>query len=503
MSDIVYDVAIIGGGINGCATAADAAMRGLSVFLCEQDDLASKTSSSSSKLIHGGLRYVELGHLSLVKKALEERQRLLTLAPHLVHPLPFVLPHNTKQRPRWLIRTGLFIYDNLSRINQLPHALSIKRTTNEAYFHPLNQAFKNGFLFYDATTDDARLTIANALQAKQYGANIAVHTQLIASVVHEQTWRLTLQPKFGEAYQIKAKSLVNAAGPWVECVNKQLNLPMQHELSLVKGSHIVVKALYQGEQAYLMQHDDKRVLFVIPYHGFSLIGTTEMGITEATSPINIEPQETDYLLSIVNHYFKRNLNKSDIVQTWSGIRPLIANHSKQGVRTLNRDYSYHVTHTPAPCVTIYGGKITTYRKLALEVVDALHTVFPHIPASKTAKIGLPGANLGDIQWTDYLTLAEKKYAWLDKTILNHYLKYYGTLTETILNGCHSHADLGQQFNDKLFQVEVDYLIKEEWAHCSEDIIWRRSKLGLVMNCEQIRCLDNYMKTKVNAILNFS
>lgn len=491
----VFDVAIIGGGINGCGCAADAALRGLSVVLIEQDDLASKTSSKSSKLIHGGLRYLENYDFSLVKKALDERQKLLQLAPHLVHPLPLVLPHQKNMRPLWLLRLGLLFYDYLSRTNTLPRSTLVDRLKQPMYFSPLAKRYNKGFLFYDGTADDARLTIANALQAKKHGAAIMPHTKLIKADVINQQWQLSLQLKTGAPIQIKAKAVINTAGPWVETVNQLLQIPSAHPMALVKGSHLIVPKLYEGVHAYMLQHTDMRIVFVIPYHGCTLIGTTDVPFSGPLDDICIDDNEINYLCTLVNQYFSKQLDKSDIITTWSGIRPLISEAHKSP-SNLSRDYTYHYINSPAPAVTVYGGKITTYRQLATQAINALRKVFPHLPDSSTGNTPLPGAFTNSMGFSEYQNYAGKKYFWLDNCTKEHYLNNYGTHMEIILAGRNDMASLGQCFSPTLYQAEVDYLIENEWAMCSEDILWRRTKLGLLMNEQEKMALNDYLLKKI-------
>ncbi|ARG97410.1 glycerol-3-phosphate dehydrogenase [Legionella micdadei] len=489
--DQVFDVAIIGGGINGCGAAADAALRGLSVVLLEKDDLASKTSSSSSKLIHGGLRYLEYYDFALVKKALNERQLLLSLAPHLVTPLSFVLPYQRNMRPTWLLRTGLFFYDNLSRKNELPHAKLIRRITQAAYFSPLIDSYNKGFLFYDCATDDARLTIANALQAKDEGALILRDTQLKEARVSNKLWHLAIQPKKSQQQVIKAKSVINAAGPWVESINEILHIPNQLKMSLVKGSHIVVHKLYEGNHAYLLQNDDQRIVFIVPYHGYTMIGTTDVAFNGSLDDVTISSEEIDYLCKIVNSYFNCHLVKNDIINTWSGVRPLIASDSEK-LSSLSRDYICGYTEFPAPVVTIYGGKITTYRQASLDAVNQLHSVFPNLNDSKSAFKPLPGSTLNNWSYKEYVHHAREKYFWLDESLKERYLASYGTRTELLLEGCSKMSDLGQDFNHGLYQIEVDFLCREEWAKNCDDILWRRTKLGLDFNSEEKQLLAEYL-----------
>lgn len=494
--DKLFDVAIIGGGINGCGIAADASMRGLSVVLIEKDDLASKTSSSSTKLIHGGLRYLELYDFSLVKKALDERQILLNMAPHLVFPRPFVLPFQQSLRPALLIRAGLFLYDHLSRSNTLPTSKTIHRSPESPFFRPLADSIDKGFVFYDCCTDDARLTLTNAMQAKQHGATILTQTEMHKAREIEGIWHLTCQNKSGKTQTIQSRALINAAGPWVDSVSQKVGIFSQYKITLVKGSHIVVPRLYEGEHGYLLQHEDKRVVFVIPYHGFSMIGTTDILFSSSPDKIEITPDEIDYLLLLVQRYFKRTLTKESIITTWSGVRPLLAANEKSP-QTISRDYVFHYTHAPAPAVTIYGGKITTYRQLARDAVNELRGVFPLLPDSTTDKQPLPGAMFGSMNYSSYLAYAHEHYYWLDKNLLERWLTTYGTRTEQIVSGCSSMGDLGHDFGHGLYQREIDYLISQEWAISCDDILWRRTKLGLNFQSDERKLLNEYVSAMVH------
>jgi glycerol-3-phosphate dehydrogenase len=474
--DTVFDVAIIGGGINGCGCAADAALRGLSVVLLEQDDLASKTSSSSTKLIHGGLRYLEQFEFGLVRKALNERQILLNVAPHIVRPQAFILPYEKHMRPSWLLRLGLFVYDHLSRNNKLPKSRSIHRK-NSAWFNPLFDTFNQGALYYDAATDDSRLTLLNALQAKNHGASIRTTSRVTHIERVEGLWELTIASKAKTPYTIRAKSLINAAGPWVNTVANLANAKDMRQITLVKGSHIVIPKLYSGNHAYLLQHDDKRILFVIPYQNNTLIGTTEVNCAGTPETVSISDNEINYLLETVNHYFKHKVSKKEIIYTWSGLRPLLSDDSKE-MQHMSRDYAYTVSKSGAPLITIYGGKITTYRQLSVEIIDALRFLFPQMGASTTQKTLLPGASFNQMTFQDYQSYAINQYPWLEPSLLNRYLEQYGTLMEHFLAPCTSIASLGRHFGGSLYQQEVDYLINEEWGTTAEDILFRRTKLGI-------------------------
>lgn len=489
----IFDVAIIGGGINGCGCAADAALRGLSVVLFEQDDLASKTSSSSTKLIHGGLRYLEYYEFSLVKKAIKERQILLTVAPHLVHPQAFILPYQKHMRSSWVLRFGLFLYDHLSFNNRLPRSKEVSRK-KDAYFEPLKKELNQGYLFYDATTDDVRLTISNALQAKKHGAQIRPRERVIKTEAIDNVWHLTIQPQTGISYQIKAKTIINATGPWVEITSKMMHKPADHKITLVKGSHIVVPKLYEGEYAYFLQNADNRIIFVIPYHGYSMIGTTEVPFNENMDKVHISQEEVDYLTTLVNSYFNKQINSEDIIYSWSGVRPLLASNEKTP-SALSRDYYYEITDHPAPLITIFGGKITTYRQLAEEIIDQLKKINHQIPLSLTKNQPLPGATWNSKSLKEYSDFAKEKYSWLDDDLLNRYLLCYGTNTELFLNSCSDIHSLGKKFGKELYEVEINYLIENEWAYSVDDILIRRTKLGLAMNKQEKNDLNQYLTHK--------
>lgn len=489
--DSLFDLAIIGGGINGCGCAADASLRGLKVILCEQSDLGAKASSNSTKLIHGGLRYLENGEISLVRKALIERQLLATLAPHLIKPLSFVLPHNKQMRPIWMLYAGLFLYDHLTFKNKMPKSEFISVTKNYKYFTPLKDSLNKGFMFSECMVDDARLVIENALQAQKYGATISPGTKLVHSQVANNIWELAFQKEDGKVFQIKARSVINATGPWVEKVSNILRIPTNKSIAKVKGSHIIVPKLYENEQAYVLQHDDKRIIFVIPYFNHTLIGTTEISYNSSISSASITEEEVFYLLGIVNAHFKKEITAEDILFNYSGIRPLIYSPRREE-RKLSRNYDYTLLNSPAPVITIYGGKITTYRQLAVKIINQLKSIFPNLPKSKTAFTPLPGSNINQHSWETYQEYAINKYHWLNLEILKRYFACYGTLTEHILNNCNSMDDLGIFFGDTIYQVEIDYLVQNEWAKTIDDILWRRTKLGLSVKEETEIKLNDYL-----------
>ncbi len=394
-------------------------------------------------------------------------------------------------RPLWVLRTGLFLYDHLSLANQLPRSKLIRRKQQPIYFDPLDAHLNKGFIFYDCATDDARLTLVNAMQAKKHGATIMPQTKLIQADVVDGQWRLTLKGKTANPFQIKAKALINTTGPWVISVNKLLHIPIKHTISLVKGSHLVVQKLYDGEHAYMLQHEDKRIVFAIPYHGYTMVGTTDVAFSGDPDDLHIETNEINYLCSIINRFFNKQIQEKDIITTWSGIRPLLSD-ARKTPSALSRDYIYHYSNQPAPAVTVYGGKITTYRQLAQQAVNTLREIFPNLAHSRTATTPLPGAIMGTMDFTNYLDYAYQKYHWLDKKIQARLLKTYGTCTENVLVGCHKMADLGKRFTETLYQVEVDYLLKEEWASNCDDVLWRRTKIGLTINEVEKNTLANYM-----------
>ncbi len=491
----ILDLAIIGGGINGSGCAAEASLRGLSVVLCERGDLGSQTSSASSKLIHGGLRYLEQCDFLLVKHALDERQRLLNLAPYLVKPLKFIIPQTPSTRPSWLIRLGLFIYDYLSFKNQLPHHQTLTRLKYPNDFLPLKAAYQKGFSYYDAHTEDSRLVLVNALQAKKHGATILTQTEVINIEAHQNFWELTLRSKDNQTQTIRAKALINAAGACVQHINQLAGLPARYQTTLIQGTHIIVPRWYSGEQAYLLQHLDKRVIFVIPYQtDYTLIGTTETTFTGDPLAIQAQPSEVDYLLQTIQHFFNHALCKKDILHVTSGVRTLVS--QAKNPRQMSRDWAYDYAVTPLPYVSIYSGKLTTYRKLSEIVLAHLAPHFPNIQPSATAHTPLPGSTYENLSFDEYKAYAEKKYAWLAAETRQRYLYTYGTRTEDFLRHAASTEDLGVAFGPTVYQIEIDYLIREEWVTHIEDILWRRTKIGLTLSRENIERLKSHYQDKI-------
>lgn len=491
----ILDVAIIGGGINGCGCAAEASLRGLSVLLCEQGDLAAQTSSASSKLIHGGLRYLEQYELSLVKHALEERQRLIDLAPHLVHPLKFIIPHDEKMRSPWLVELGLFLYDHLSFNNKLPPHQKLTRAEHPEAFLPLLAHYQKAFSYYDAQTEDSRLVIANALQAKAAGATILTRTQVIDIQAHQDTWGLTLQLKDGTTQTIQAKTLINASGASVQKINQLAGLPARYQTTLIQGTHLIVKRWYDDEQAYLLQHQDKRIIFVIPYQkDYLLIGTTETPYTGDPNAVEASATEIDYLLEAMQHFFRHTLTSKDILRVISGVRTLVS--QAKNPRQMSRDWAYDYDKTPLPYVSIYSGKLTTYRKLSEIVINHLAKDFANIQPSQSADTPLPGAMHFNLNFIEYKAYAEKKYSWLNEPTRQRYLDTYGTRTELLLEQVKCEEELGIAFGQTMYEVEIDYLIREEWVTHIDDILWRRTKLGLKLSQETLNALKAHYHHRI-------
>ena len=468
-------------------------MRGLKVLLCEQDDLGSKTSANSSKLIHGGLRYLESYNFSLVRQSLKEQQTLLRVATHLVTPIPFMLPISDI-RPTWWLKIGLFLYDNIVKKSSIiPKSKYINRQKNMDYFANLHPEIKHGFLYYDCITDDSRLTILNAIQARLYGAKILINTKLVSVSHNKKNWLITLQNQKNEKIYIQSRAIINAAGPWAEDVARVLGLKLKTKIKLVKGSHILVPKLFNGEHSYILENTDGRIVFAIPYHNKTMIGTTEHDVSSSKCDITISNRERDYLLDITNRYFKSQLQNEDILYTWSGLRALRHDERKNNTK-ISREYVLELTNQPVPCITIIGGKLTIYRKLASDVIDKLKSIFPNIGKCRTDKITLPGASTKEMLFSSYKEYARHKYAWLAEEVLQHFLSTYGTLTDIVLQNCSNYKDLGIKFSKNLYQKEVDYLLTNEWATNSEDILWRRTKHGIYTNKREKLNLEKYIRS---------
>lgn len=484
MTKTDVDIIVIGGGINGVGIARDAAGRGFSVILCEKDDLAQHTSSSSTKLIHGGLRYLEFYDFKLVRSALKEREVLLRAAPHIIWPLRFVLPHHPSLRPRWLIRLGLFLYDHIGGRKILPASKAVKLSQHVAG-KPLKSSFTHAFEYSDCWVQDSRLVVLSAMDAAKHGAQILTHTECVGLSRKKDLWQVQLQDKkSGKVIEKTAKVVVNASGPWVD---KTLKLNKtgngEHHIRLVKGSHIVVPKLFNHSYPYIFQNADNRILFAIPYEqDFTLIGTTDVEVKGDPEDSAIEQSEINYLCSAASEYFVKPISKDMVRWTYSGVRPLyddaVSNASK-----ITRDYKLNVDTEvdgvdAAAILSVYGGKITTFRKLSEQVVNLLQ---PHLGREKenwTAKAFLPGGDIPNADFAAFVKSCEQQYPWLDKELLYYYARNYGTLINKIIGESKSMNKLGLHFGGLLYLAEVKYLQNHEWAISADDILWRRSKHGL-------------------------
>lgn len=486
------DLLIIGGGINGVGTAADAAGRGLSVILCETHDLASATSSCSSKLIHGGLRYLEMYDFALVRESLRERSILRTLAPHLVKPQPFVLPHCPWLRPFWFLRAGLFLYDALALDTKMPrsHALN----TRELSTLELQQSYTKALEYYDCTADDSRLVLHVALLAKQHGAEILPRTKLVKATRKPDGWQVSLLHE-NDLKVFHVKAIVNATGPWVSQVATDiLNINQNVNLRLVKGSHIIVRKLFDHNKAFVLQTEDKRVVFAIPYmQDFTLIGTTDVLLKDVEYPAIASDTEIKYLCDTVNQFLQKKILPQDVLYKYAGIRALHADGTTEASR-MSRDYILDIDNkiAGAPAISIYGGKITTYRSLAEHVVDELRRYFPTMGKKWTKQGYLPGGYMPNGNFNSFKEHILKTYAPLPKDLLMHYINNYGTRTVELLMNSHRVSELGKHFGANLYQREVDYLVQQEWAKTAEDILWRRGKQGLWLTPEQVQDLERYL-----------
>ena len=503
-----YDVVVIGGGINGAGVARDAAGRGLRVLLCEQDDLARYTSSSSTKLIHGGLRYLEHYDFKLVRHALLEREVLLRSAPHIIWPLRFILPHHRELRPRWMIRLGLFLYDHIGGRKLLPKSWSVNLQSHISGA-ALKDIYTSGFEYSDCWVQDSRLVVLAARDASDRGADIRVRTTCTDLTSSGDHWLVELlDNQSGQTQQIKSRAVINAAGPWVEEVQDlQERNKVKHGVRLVKGSHVVVKKLFDHDYTYIFQNGDGRVLFAVPYEKhFTLLGTTDIEVEGDPAGVEIETRETEYICTAVSEYFKTPVRAEEVVWSYTGVRPLFddaaANASK-----VTRDYVLHLNESGPPLVSIFGGKITTFRKLSEEVVDM---VLPRLGDLRTgdlptgdtrkawtASATLPGGDIPNADFDAFVTLKKSQYPWLPESLLNDYTRNYGTLIDTLIGNASSVEELGVQFGGDLYESEVRYLMSYEWARTAEDILWRRSRKGLHVADGTAEQVDEWMRSNPN------
>jgi glycerol-3-phosphate dehydrogenase len=493
-----YDLAVIGGGINGCGIARDATGRGLKVFLCEQGDLAGATSSASTKLIHGGLRYLEYYEFRLVREALIEREVLLRAAPHIIRPVRFVLPRRAGMRPGWLIRIGLFLYDHLGGRDILPGTRSLDLRRDEAG-KPLKPDLTSAFEYSDCWVEDARLVALNALDAAEHGAVIRTGTRFLGATRKPGGWQIELQDvASGNRSEIEAKAIVNAAGPWVgEVLVKRLGLGTEAKVRLVKGSHIVVRKLFDHDRAYIFQNEDGRIVFAIPYeHDFTLIGTTDVDEHGDPGHVAISSAETDYLCASANRYFLKTIAPADVVYSYAGVRPLYDDGASEA-KAATRDYvlELEAPEGQAPLLNVFGGKITTYRRLSESALAKLAHHLPPMTAPWTARAPLPG---GDFPVGHVERVAEGLRAaapFLSPEHARRLARSYGTRAIRIVEGARSPEDLGQKFGADLYEREVVYLIENEWARAAQDVLWRRSKLGLHIGPEDVKALEAWFATR--------
>jgi glycerol-3-phosphate dehydrogenase len=485
-----YDLCVIGGGINGAGIARDAAGRGIKVLLVEKGDLAGATSSASTKLIHGGLRYLEYYEFHLVAEALREREILLGIAPHIVAPLEFVLPHDSHLRPAWMIRAGLFLYDHLAGRRRLQKSHGIK-FAGHPYGAPLKENYKQGFTYADCRVDDSRLVILNAMDAASRGAAILTRTRCDVLKAEDELWHIGLTDSVtGGLSTHTASMIVNAGGPWVHDILMASNLatPQTPHVRLVKGSHIVLPRLYDGEQAYILQQPDRRIVFVIPYEqNFSMVGTTDENYTGDPAAAAISQGEIDYLCAAVNRSLKQPVDQGQIVGTWSGVRPLL-DDGRDSASAVTRDYKLITDiHDGAKILSVFGGKITTYRHLAEEAVNKLCGGKPW-----TARAPLPGGDLPSGDFDTFLQAKQSQYLWLPADLCRRYAHQYGTRMDVLLAGRGSLDDLGAHYGGGLYETEVSYLLQHEWARTAEDILWRRTKLGFHVAPHAVQNLQKFL-----------
>ncbi len=505
MGGQTYDLVIVGGGVNGCGIARDAVGRGLSVCVVEQNDLASATSSASTKLIHGGLRYLEHYEFRLVREALIERETLWAMAPHIIWPLRFVLPHNKSQRPGWLIRIGLFLYDNLGGRKKLPASHGLNLLKDEAG-SPLKEGFSKGFEYSDCWVDDARLVALNAIDARDKGADIHCRTRCVDATVKDGMWNLTCENRDnGKKLEIRGKVLVNASGPWVsKFLNEEMESSSHHSIRMVKGSHIVVPKLFDHDRCYIFQNDDKRIVFAIPYEkDFTLIGTTDEDFQGDPADVAISQDEIEYLCRLSNSYFKTSISSNQVVHTYSGVRPLYDDGASQA-QEATRDYVLKVDELDgAPALNIFGGKITTYRRLAEHAMDKLSSYFPEIGGHWTKGATLPGGDFPCDKAEDQVLRLLKEYPFIEKNHAERLIRSYGTRFSLLLGDSKSSKDLGRNFGADLYEIEVRYLMTHEWAQKAEDVLWRRSKLGLRIKAADKEALSGWMASETKLLAQAS
>lgn len=494
MSDLL-DVFIIGGGINGCGIARDAAGRGYKVAMAEMNDLASGTSSWSSKLIHGGFRYLEHYEFRLVRESLIEREVLLRSAPHIIWPMRFVLPHHKAMRPAWLLRLGLFLYDHMGA-RKILDGTKFLNLKNEAVGKPLKDDFVKGFEYSDCWVNDARLVVLNAMDAREKGAEIMVRTKVTSARRQDGIWHVTTKDlKSGKSQKHKARLLINASGPWVDKVlGEALSENNPKNVRMVQGSHIVVPKIHDHDRAYIFQNADERIIFVTPYEDdYSLIGTTDHDFEGDPKDAKITPQETSYLCKAASEYFKKPILEKDIVWTYAGVRPLY-DDGASAAQEATRDYVLKTEGEAgeAQLVNIFGGKITTFRKLAESMMDIVEVKLGKKQPAWTSTAHLPGGEFDALGFDALVDEISAKFAFLEKHHVHKLVRRYGVRVWDMLENIKSKKDLGKHFGANLYAFEVSYLMEQEWALNADDVLWRRSKLGLQFSKKQASALDSWM-----------
>lgn len=488
----ITDIFIIGGGINGCGIAADAAGRGFSVVLAEQNDLASGTSSASTKLIHGGLRYLEYYEFSLVRKALSEREVLFNAAPHIIKPMRFLLPHHKGLRPAWLIRLGLFIYDHLGGRKLLPPTTTVN-IDDGVYGNILKPEYKKAFEYSDCWVDDARLVVLNAMAARDKGADILTRHKCTSAVWEDDHWKVTVRnTNTNEDKIIKSKVLINAAGPWVDdVISETFHQTEKKLMRLVKGSHIIVKKIFTHDRSYLFQGADGRIIFAIPYENdFTLIGTTDEDFDGDLSDVTISENEIRYLCDMASEYFKEEITPNQVLNHYAGVRPLY-DDGASAAKEATRDFVLQLDEENAG-LNVIGGKITTYRVLAEESLKKIKDYLPNMGEDWTASSPLPGGEFSVDEHDFYLEKLAKEYPYLDGALIERLFGSYGMRSWNVLKDVSNMSDMGKSFGAGLYEKEIIYLIKYEWAQTAEDILWRRTKLSLHLNKDQQGALTHWL-----------
>ena len=481
-----FDVIVVGGGINGAGIARDAAGRGLKVLLVEQGDLANYTSSASTKLVHGGLRYLEYYEFRLVQKALKEREVLMGIAPHIIWPLRFVMPHVKELRPAWMIRMGLFLYDHLGGRKKLPGSKGINLQQHYAG-QPLDDSLRKGFMYSDCWVQDSRLVVLNCMDVEARGGRVLPRTRCTGAQRNGDSWQVELTDTTTDQKQtIQARSVVNAAGPWVaRLLSDAMQRNDDKDVHLVKGSHIVVPSMFEHEDSYLFQNNDGRVIFAIPYEQhFTLIGTTDVAYEGNPAEATASDEEIQYLCDAVNRYFKREITPADVVWTYSGVRALYDESEEDNVSAVSRDYSLDLDDSAAPLLSVFGGKITTYRTLARQAVDRIAPLLGAEITDWTGDQPLPGGDIPNGDFEAYLDALRQSRPWLPEDMAWRLARNYGTETERMLGSAASLDDLGEHFGADLYEAELRYLAQYEWAMTAEDAIWRRTKVGLMLDENQ-------------------